>query len=106
MRASHVAVLWTSLGGLHAKWTRFAREYTQVVDVYAKRLQKQERLTRQIGELLAPFVHGVSVQIEAQHLCMMARGVSRQKSTLVTNHHTGTFLEGDEARNAFLLAIR
>jgi GTP cyclohydrolase IA len=76
------------------------------LDSYDRRLQIQERLTHQVGELLAPHVLGVAVRIEAQHLCMMARGVSRQESTLVTNYLPGPFRDKPEARAEFFEAVR
>jgi hypothetical protein len=81
--------------------------YQAALSLYscARRLQIQERLTLQIGELLAPNVLGVAVHIEAQHLCMLARGVSQQESTLVTNYLTGPFREKPEARAEFFAAI-
>ncbi|MFQ6028201.1 MAG: GTP cyclohydrolase I FolE [Dehalococcoidia bacterium] len=78
----------------------------RVVDAFARRLQIQERLTRQIGGLLEPHVAGVAVHVEARHLCMMARGVSQQESVLVTNYLTGPFRDKPEARSEFLAAIR
>ena len=78
----------------------------RIVDACAGRLQIQERLTRQVGELLAPYVLGVTVPVEAQHLCMMARGVSQLESTLVTNYLTGPFRKKPEARAEFFAAIR
>jgi hypothetical protein len=75
------------------------------LDACARRLQIQERLTRQVGELLAPYVLGVAVHVEAQHLCMMARGVSHQESTLVINCLTGPFWEEPKARAEFFAAI-
>jgi len=77
----------------------------RVVDTYARRLQIQEGLTRQIGELIDPFVSGVGVHVEAQHLCMMARGVQQQDTTMVTNYLTGPFRDKPEARAEFLGAI-
>lgn len=78
----------------------------RVVDAYARRLQIQERLGRQIGELLQPHSLGVAVHLDAQHLCMMARGVSQQESTLVTNYLSGPFRDKPEARAEFFAAIR
>ena len=75
---------------------------SRVVDCYARKLQIQERLTRQIGELINPYVEGVAVHVEAQHLCMMARGVSQQDSAMVTNYLTGPFRDKPEARAEFL----
>jgi GTP cyclohydrolase I len=78
---------------------------SRVVNHFSRRLQIQERLTRQIGELLEPDVAGVAVHIEAQHLCMMARGVNQQGSTMVTNYLTGPFRNSPEARLEFLTAV-
>ena len=69
----------------------------RVVDVYARRLQVQERLTHQIldaiQETLQP--QGVAVVIEAQHLCMMMRGVQKQNSLTTTSAFSGQFEHGD-----------
>lgn len=69
----------------------------RVVDVFARRLQVQERLTHQIldaiQETLQP--EGVGVVIEAQHLCMMMRGVQKQNSITTTSAFSGQFLHGD-----------
>ena len=69
----------------------------RVVDVFARRLQVQERLTQDICDELARTVpnKGVIVVCEAQHLCMKMRGVEKQRSTTVTMHYTGEF--DDEA---------
>jgi|TARA_R110002020_G_scaffold165056_6_gene352290 GTP cyclohydrolase I len=75
---------------------------SRVVRSYARKLQIQERLTRQIGELIEPHVEGVGVHVEAQHLCMMARGVEQQDSTMVTNYLTGSFKDSPETRAEFL----
>ncbi len=55
----------------------------RLVDVFARRLQVQERLTRQIGDAITEAIHpqGVAVILEAQHLCMMMRGVEKQHSS-------------------------
>tara|TARA_R110002020_G_scaffold120129_6_gene273711 strand:- start:3584 stop:4162 length:579 start_codon:yes stop_codon:yes gene_type:complete len=78
---------------------------SRIVETYARRLQTQERLTHQIGEALEGMVEGVAVHIEAQHLCMMARGVRQQHSTMVTNYLTGSFRDNPESRNEFLMAV-
>jgi len=75
---------------------------SRIVRSYASRMQIQERLTREIGELIEPHVKGVGVHIEAQHLCMMARGVEQQDSTMVTNYLTGPFKHLPETRAEFL----
>jgi len=78
----------------------------RVVDVYARRLQVQERLTDQILHCIQNTLkpQGVAVVIEAQHLCMMMRGVSKQNSVTTTSAFTGQFKEV-ETRNEFLNLI-
>jgi GTP cyclohydrolase I len=75
----------------------------RVVDIFARRLQVQERLTHQIlhclQETLNP--HGVAVVIEANHMCMMMRGVQKQNSVTTTSAFTGEF-EKPETRNEFI----
>jgi GTP cyclohydrolase I len=79
----------------------------RVVDVYARRLQVQERLTTQIlgaiKESLNPL--GVAVVIEAKHLCMMMRGVQKQNSVTTTSAFDGEFLNNHITRNEFLKLI-
>lgn len=79
----------------------------RVVDVYARRLQVQERLTTQIlasiKESLKPM--GVAVVIEAKHLCMMMRGVQKQNSVTTTSAFDGEFLNNHVTRNEFLKLI-
>ncbi len=80
----------------------------RVVDVFARRLQVQERLTRQISdaieEAIAP--QGVGVILEAQHLCMMMRGVEKQHSSTVTSAMLGVFKTQLQTRNEFLSLVR
>ncbi len=78
----------------------------RIVDVYARRLQVQERLTRQILEVLDKTLnpHGAAVVIEAQHMCMMMRGVQKQNSSTVSSAFTGEF-EKMETRQEFLNLI-
>ena len=80
----------------------------RLVDVYARRLQVQERLTNQIAsalfDLLAP--RGVGVVIEARHLCMMMRGVEKQNSRAVTSSLLGTFRSDARTRSEFLDFVR
>ena len=75
----------------------------RIVDVYARRLQVQERLTDQVADALMRVLrpHGVGVVIEAYHLCMMMRGVEKQNSKTVTSALRGNFLDGT-TRDEFL----
>jgi GTP cyclohydrolase I len=75
----------------------------RVVDVFARRLQVQERLTDQVADALMSVLqpHGVGVVIEAAHLCMMMRGVEKQSSKTVTSAMRGAFLDGS-TRDEFL----
>lgn len=79
----------------------------RLVDVFARRLQVQERLTTQIAEALESAINplGVGVVIEARHLCMMMRGVEKQHSSTVTSSMLGAFRE-KETRDEFLSLIR
>ncbi len=78
----------------------------RVVDVYARRLQVQERLTTQILQSIRETLHplGVAVVIEASHLCMMMRGVQKQNSVTTTSAFWGEF-EKNETRSEFLKLI-
>jgi GTP cyclohydrolase I len=79
----------------------------RLVDVFARRLQVQERLTRQIAEAIQEAIHpqGVGVVIEARHLCMMMRGVEKQNSSTVTSAMLGVF-QKQNTRTEFLSLIR
>jgi GTP cyclohydrolase IA len=76
----------------------------RIVDVYARRLQVQERLTEQIAEGLCGVLNplGVGVVIEAYHLCMMMRGVQKQNSKTITSALRGAFREDPKTRDEFL----
>jgi GTP cyclohydrolase I len=78
----------------------------RVVDVFSRRLQVQERLTQQILDAIKDSLnpHGVAVVIEASHLCMMMRGVSKQNSVTTTSAFSGLF-ETNETRSEFLKLI-
>jgi GTP cyclohydrolase I len=80
----------------------------RLVDVFARRLQVQERLTRQIAEAITDAIQpqGVAVILEASHLCMMMRGVEKQRSTTVTSTMLGVFRTGLQTRNEFLSLVR
>ncbi len=79
----------------------------RLVDVFARRLQVQERLTRQIAEAIEAAVEpqGVGVVIEARHLCMMMRGVEKQNSSTVTSAMLGVF-QNQNTRAEFLSLVR
>lgn len=79
----------------------------RLVDIYARRLQNQERLTVQIANALKDLINprGVGVVIEAQHLCMMARGVEKQGSEVVTSAMLGLFKKELNTRSEFLRLI-
>ena len=79
----------------------------RLVDMYARRLQLQERLTEQISKVVMESVnaHGVGVIIEARHLCMMMRGVEKQNSTMVTSSVLGVFRESPATRDEFFSLI-
>ncbi|MBK6930995.1 MAG: GTP cyclohydrolase I FolE [Saprospirales bacterium] len=78
----------------------------RVVDVFARRLQVQERLTLDIRDVIQDTLHpqGVAVVIEAQHMCMMMRGVQKQNSITTTSAFTGQFSNA-ETRSEFLRLI-
>lgn len=79
----------------------------RVVDVFARRLQVQERLTKQVADTLMERLDaaGVAVVIEAQHLCMMMRGVEKQNSVMTTSCLLGTFRNNPSTRAEFLSLI-
>jgi GTP cyclohydrolase IA len=79
----------------------------RIVDVFARRLQVQERLTQQIAEAIEEAIQpqGVGVVIEAQHLCMMMRGVQKQSSATVTSALLGVFKTQTQTREEFLTLV-
>jgi GTP cyclohydrolase IA len=80
----------------------------RLIDIFARRLQIQERLTTQIAETIQHAIEpqGVGVVIEARHLCMMMRGVEKQHSAAVTSSMLGSFRHEEETRTEFLSLIR
>src|SRR3954451_9271939 len=80
----------------------------RLVDMFARRLQVQERLTTDIAETINEKIHprGVAVVIEAQHLCMIMRGVEKQNSFAVTSSMLGAFKDNQNTRNEFLNLVR
>jgi GTP cyclohydrolase IA len=79
----------------------------RIVDRFARRLQIQERLTQEIAEELQQVIkpNGVGIVIEAQHLCMMMRGVAKQNSLMVTSSVLGTFRDDQKTREEFMTII-
>ena len=80
----------------------------RIVDIYARRLQVQERLTRQIAETIQELLNpkGVAVIIECVHLCMTMRGVEKQNSVAVTSAMLGGFRSDARSRSEFLNLVR
>jgi GTP cyclohydrolase I len=78
-----------------------------VVDAYARRLQVQERLTKQIKDCIQKTLNplGVAVVIEAQHMCMSMRGVQKQNSVTTTSDFTGAFMNDPKTREEFMHII-
>ena len=79
----------------------------RLVDMFARRLQVQERLTQEVAECLQDILRprGVAVILEAQHFCMMMRGVEKQHSGTVTSSMLGDFRKRKETRDEFLTLI-
>jgi GTP cyclohydrolase I len=80
----------------------------RIVDIYARRLQVQERLTTQVAEAVDEVLrpHGVAVVVEAAHMCMMMRGVQKQNSQTLTSCMLGSFRDDEKSRAEFLELIR
>lgn len=82
-------------------------KFARIIDLFARRLQVQENLTKQIAECLMDITkaEGVGVIIEAQHLCMMMRGVEKQNSVMTTSVMLGSFRDESATRAEFLNLI-
>jgi GTP cyclohydrolase I len=80
----------------------------RLVDIYARRLQVQERMTNQIATIIMEKLDalGVAVVIEAEHLCMRMRGVEKQNSYVITSSLLGAFRTRQDTRNEFMTLIR
>lgn len=80
----------------------------RIVEVFARRLQVQERLTQQIADTINKYLEpdGVAVVAEASHLCMMMRGVEKQNSVATTSAMHGSFKEDERTRSEFLSLIK
>ncbi len=84
-----------------------ASKLARIVDIFARRLQIQERLTDQIANAIHDSIEtdGVGVVIEAKHLCMMMRGVEKQNSNMITSSVLGAFRSSHTTRSEFLSLI-
>ncbi|MDX5376874.1 MAG: GTP cyclohydrolase I FolE [Halomonas sp.] len=82
-------------------------KFARIVDMYARRMQIQENLTRQIAETVQRVTgaRGVAVVIEARHLCMMMRGVEKQNSSMTSSVMLGAFRENQPTRQEFLTLV-
>ncbi|MBH8578540.1 GTP cyclohydrolase I FolE [Halomonas pacifica] len=82
-------------------------KFARIVDMYARRMQIQENLTRQIAEAVQQVTQarGVAVVIEAKHMCMMMRGVEKQNSSMTSSVMLGAFRENAPTRQEFLTLI-
>ncbi len=83
-------------------------KFARITDMFARRLQIQENLTRQIAEAVMQVTQakGVGVIVEAKHMCMMMRGVEKQNSSMKTSVMLGTFREDHRTRAEFLALIQ
>ena len=83
-------------------------KFARIVDMFARRLQIQENLTKQIADAVLSVTNarGVAVVIESQHMCMMMRGVEKQNSSMLSSVMLGTFRESEATRNEFLSLIK
>ena len=106
----HILPFWGKchVGYLPRKRIVGLSKIPRIVDMFSRRLQVQERLTREIAESLETALdpRGVAVVMEGQHLCMMARGVEKQAPKMTTNVMRGTFREDSATRAEFLRCIQ
>jgi GTP cyclohydrolase IA len=80
----------------------------RIVDMFSRRLQVQERLTKEIAEAFETALHpkGVAVVIDGMHMCMMMRGVEKQNATMITSHVMGEFRDDRRTRAEFMALVR
>jgi GTP cyclohydrolase I len=79
-------------------------KFARLVEIYSRRLQIQERMTKQIADAIMEYLkpQGVGVIVEGIHLCMRSRGVEKQNSTMITSVMLGNFRENSETRQEFM----
>jgi len=96
------------IGYLPGKKIMGISKIARIVDVYARRLQVQERLTKQIADTMMEWLDavGVGVVIEAYHLCTMMRGIEKQNAIMKTSCQLGAFRSKDSTRAEFLNLIK
>lgn len=82
-------------------------KFARIVDMFARRMQIQENLTRQIAEAVQQVTNarGVAVVVEAKHLCMMMRGVEKQNSSMTSSVMLGAFRDNPSTRHEFLTLV-
>ena len=82
-------------------------KFARIIDMYARRLQIQENLTEQVAQAIMDITgcRGAAVVMDAAHMCMMMRGVSKQHSTTRSTAMLGEFITNNQARNEFLSAV-
>ena len=97
-----------SIAYLPNGWVVGISKLARLVDMFAKRLQIQEQLTEQIAQAIMNNLNaqGVGVKIEAKHFCMIARGVNKQNSVMVTSKVMGALLDKQPAREEYLELIK
>jgi GTP cyclohydrolase I len=85
-----------------------ASKLPRVVDIFARRLQLQERMTSQIADAIVEGINpaGVGVVIQAEHMCMVMRGIKKQGSTMETSALRGTFRSNSKTRSEFISLLR
>lgn len=83
-------------------------KFARIVDMFARRLQIQENLTKQIADTVLEVTgaKGVAVVVESQHMCMMMRGVQKQNSSMYSSVMLGSFRDSPATRNEFLALIK
>lgn len=106
----HILPFWgrCHIGYLPRKRIIGLSKIPRIVDMFTRRLQVQERLTRQIAEAIQDALDptGIGVVMQGQHMCMMARGVEKQASSMTTNAMRGTFRHDSSTRSEFLRSVR
>jgi GTP cyclohydrolase I len=80
----------------------------RIVDIYARRMQVQERMTMDIAKALEEHLKpkGLAILLDAQHFCMKVRGVHKNNASTITTHFSGAYRKDDDLREEFLMQIR